>query len=144
MQLSDFAPVLNMPGIEWYSLQVGDRVSELAASPYRDRIRDLAPVLKDFADTASVMRRLDLVISVDSAPAHLAGALAVPVWVLLPYVECDWRWQSSGSDTLWYPTMRLYRQPHIGGWSAAVADVLDDLQAYCGTCCGAPAPSPVL
>jgi ADP-heptose:LPS heptosyltransferase len=120
-----------MPGVECYSLQVGDRASELAASPYRDRIRDLAPVLRDFAHTASVMRQLDLVISVDSAPAHLAGALAVPVWVLLPYVECDWRWQSDGADTLWYPTMRLYRQHQFGGWSAAIGDVLNDLQAYC-------------
>ena len=140
MQLRDFAPLLNMAGVEWYSLQVGDRGSELAASPYRDRICDLAPVLKDFAHTASVMRGLDLVISVDSAPAHLAGALAVPVWVLLPYVECDWRWQSGGSGTLWYPTMRLYRQRHIGGWSATVGDVLTDLQAHCGAS-GAPAPS---
>jgi Flp pilus assembly protein TadD len=140
MQLSDFAPVLNMPGAEWYSLQVGDRVFELAASPYRDCIRDLAPVLQDFADTAAVMKRLDLVISVDSAPAHLAGALAVPVWVLLPHVECDWRWQSDRSDTQWYPTMRLYRQRPVGGWSAVIGEVVNDLRAYCGAGRGAPAP----
>jgi Flp pilus assembly protein TadD len=140
MQLSELAPVLNMPGVEWYSLQVGDRVSELAASPYRDRICDLAPALKDFAGTASVISRLDLVISVDSAPAHLAGALAVPVWVLLPHVECDWRWQSDRSDTQWYSTMRLYRQRPVGGWSAVIGDVLNDLRAYCGTRCGDLAP----
>jgi hypothetical protein len=140
MRLRDFAPVLNVPSIEWYSLQVGDRGSELAASPYRDCIRDLAPVLEDFAHTASVIKRLDLVISVDSAPAHLAGALAAPVWVLLPYVECDWRWQSEGSGTLWYPTMRLYRQSYVGDWSTVVADVSNDLQSYCGVSSGAPAP----
>jgi ADP-heptose:LPS heptosyltransferase len=76
----------------------------------------------DFLDTAALVSQLDLVISVDTAVAHLAGAMGVPVWVLLP-VGNDWRWQLNREDTRWYPTMRLFRQQAYGAWQPVVARV---------------------
>lgn len=128
MRLSDFAPLLEMPGVEWCSLQVGCRAAELSSSPYRDRVRDLAPLLHDFSDTAAALKQCDLLISIDSAPAHLAGALGVPVWTLLPYIDCDWRWQTSGHSTAWYPTMRLFRQPRKDDWTPVIAEIFEELQ----------------
>jgi hypothetical protein len=89
------------------------------------------PHVNDILGTARLMRALDLVITVDSMTAHLAGALAVPVWTLLPK-QCDWRWMSSRSDSPWYPTMRLFRQQRDGDWPAVVAVVIAGL-------CGAAA-----
>jgi hypothetical protein len=77
---------------------------------------DLGDHLGDFNQTAAIMRRLDLVVSCDSAPAHLAGAIGVPVWVALAYVA-DWRWLVDRDDTPWYPSMRLFRQAWPGHWS---------------------------
>jgi ADP-heptose:LPS heptosyltransferase len=74
------------------------------------------------------MASLDLILSVDSMPAHLAGALGLPVWTLLP-AEADWRWMAERSDTPWYPTMRLFRQHRAGDWEAVIARVADALQA---------------
>ena len=87
---------------------------------------DLSPELSDFAETAAAISNLDLVISVDTAVAHLAGALAKPVWTLLPRVP-DWRWQVRGETTPWYPTMRLYRQPRSGDWHSVIQRVTGDL-----------------
>jgi tetratricopeptide (TPR) repeat protein len=128
MRLSDLETLLNLQGIEWHSLQTGDRVCELASSTQRGRIRDLSPHLRDFAATASAMKQLDLLISIDSAPAHLAGALGIPAWTLLPYVGGDWRWQAGGDKTLWYPTMRLFWQTRIGAWNDVVSNVANALQ----------------
>jgi len=127
MRFADLAALFGLPGIEWHSLQTGDRACELAAAAQRNRVRDHAPYLEDFAATASVMMELDLVISIDSAPAHLAGALGIPVWTLLPCVDADWRWQSVGDTTAWYPTMRLFRQTAGGAWSDVVSRVADAL-----------------
>jgi len=128
MALADFAPLFGLPGLEWYSLQVGPRAAELAASPYRQRVADLAPSLVDFAATASVLEELDLLISVDSAPAHLAGAMGKPVWTLLPAVDTDWRWQTNGSTPFWYPSMRLFRQARAETWASVVATVTDAIR----------------
>jgi ADP-heptose:LPS heptosyltransferase len=76
--------------------------------------------------TLAHVRTLDLVISVDSMPAHLAGALGVPVWTLLHH-EPDWRWMSHGNRSPWYPTMRLFRQPHPGDWKPVIALVAAEL-----------------
>ncbi|MGB6965741.1 MAG: glycosyltransferase family 9 protein [Xanthobacteraceae bacterium] len=78
--------------------------------------------LRDFSDTAALIANLDLVISVDTAVAHLAGALAKPVWVLLPFVP-DWRWLLDGDDSPWYPTMRLFRQDESRMWDNVIARV---------------------
>jgi len=96
------------------------------------RIVELDPAVsgaRDFADTAAIVAQLDLVISVDTSAAHLAGAMGKPVWVLLPAVETDWRWLLNRTDSPWYPSMRLYRQGRGEGWETVVARVAADLAA---------------
>ena len=83
--------------------------------------------LKTFSDTAAVISKLDLVISVDTSVAHLAGALAKPIWVLLPFVP-DWRWLLDREDSPWYPTARLFRQAAPGDWSGVISRVVDGLE----------------
>jgi hypothetical protein len=85
--------------------------------------------LKDFADTAALIDNLDLVITVDTSIAHLAGALAKPVWVMLSSVA-DWRWLLDCDDSPWYPTMRLFRQSSIGDWSGVIRRVAIELQQF--------------
>ena len=126
--LDHFAPLARRDDVALYSLQVGARSAELASLDAP--IRDLAPGLTDFADTAAALDALDLVISVDTAVAHLAGALARPVWTLLP-VAPDWRWMLDRDDSPWYPTMRLFRQDRRGDWAGVFARVeaaLNDLR----------------
>jgi tetratricopeptide (TPR) repeat protein len=88
---------------------------------------DAGPSLRNFADTAALLQALDLVITVDTSVAHLAGALGRPVWILLPYAP-DWRWMLDRADTPWYPTATLYRQPAIGAWAPVLERVQADLQ----------------
>jgi Tfp pilus assembly protein PilF len=128
LRFPELAPLLDMPGIEWFSLQVGRSVAELEASPYHDRVKDLSPCLTDFSATASVIAELDLLITVDTAPAHLAGALGKPVWTLLPAVGTDWRWKTEGNTTFWYPSMRLFRQKNAGEWDSVIAEMAECLQ----------------
>lgn len=121
------APLLARPEIAFYGLQVGPAAADLAANP---AIEDISPRLGDFADTAAAVGGLDLVISIDSAAAHLAGALGHPVWVMLSHGGV-WRNLRGGADNPWYPTMRHFRQPAPGDWSAvvrAVQTALDDFQ----------------
>jgi ADP-heptose:LPS heptosyltransferase len=119
------APLLAVPGVRWFSLQVGERRADLAqAAP--GTIADIADGLTDFADTAAAIAALDLVIGVDTAAAHLAGALARPVWVMLPFVP-DWRWLIGREDNPWYPTLRAFRSPRRGDWEAVVAEVAEAL-----------------
>lgn len=117
--LAQLAPLAQISGISYFSLQ------KEAAQPLEGlELIDLAPRLTDFADTAAAIANLDLVISVDTAVAHLAGALAKPCWLLLPDYKTDWRWLSGRADSPWYPgVMRLFRQPAGGGWAAVVAEV---------------------
>jgi ADP-heptose:LPS heptosyltransferase len=93
-------------------------------------IVDLGNRLEDFADTAAAIRNLDLVITVDSAVAHLAGALAVAVWVLLPHSP-DWRWLLNRDDSPWYPTMRLFRQKERGDWDEVIERVVTAIRGRC-------------
>jgi hypothetical protein len=90
---------------------------------------DARASLQDFGDTAALVSCLDLVITVDTSVAHLAGALGRPVWNLLRFAP-DWRWMLERTDTPWYPTMRLYRQRTLRDWGGVVADVRRDLQAF--------------
>jgi tetratricopeptide (TPR) repeat protein len=130
LALGTLAPLFRLPGVRWVSLQAGDRVAELAAAPPEqlppDGIHDLAPALTDFAETAAAVARLDLVITADTAVAHLAGALGKPVWVMLPHSP-DWRWLTAGSRSPWYPSMRLFRQDQACSWPPVVAQVTDAL-----------------
>lgn len=112
-------PLLSVAGVEWYSLQVGPSVQELAQHGVRGMIHDLSPRLTDFDETAGVIRQLDLVISVDTAVAHLAGALGMSTWLLLPYVA-DPRWMIERIDTPWYPTLLLFRQTQDRVWMGPV------------------------
>jgi hypothetical protein len=110
-----FAGLAALPGIRLYSLQTGARAEELAASAMAGTIVDLAPELTDFTDTAAAIDALDLVITVDTAIAHLAGTLGRETWVLLSYAP-DWRWLTGRDDTPWYPSLRLFRQNAPGDW----------------------------
>lgn len=124
--LSMFVDLLSIPSIALYSLQVGRDAAALAQFKAEPRLQDLSPQIQDFADTAALISQLDLVISVDTAVAHLAGALGKPVWVLLPFVP-DWRWLMKREDSPWYPTMRLFRQSRPDDWQGvfeAVAQAL--------------------
>ncbi|WP_124329555.1 FkbM family methyltransferase [Desulfonema ishimotonii] len=120
LHLSDFAPLAEAPHVVFHSLQVGQRSEEADTPPEGMHLRNFTRHLKNFADTAGLIEHLDLVITVDTSVAHLAGAMGKPVWMLVPYVP-DWRWLLEREDTRWYPTMRLFRQPGFGNWK----DVLD-------------------
>ena len=85
--------------------------------------------MADFADTAAVVAQLDLVIAVDTAVAHLAGAMGKPVWILLPFVV-DWRWLLDRDDRPWYPNARLFRQPRIGDWDSVIARLQRELAQF--------------
>jgi tetratricopeptide (TPR) repeat protein len=110
-----------VPGVQWFNLQLARSV-ETSREVERVAMVDLTADLADFADTAALIAQLDLVITVDTAVAHLAGALGRPVWVLLPLVA-DWRWLRERSDSPWYPTMRLFRQRKRGDWDEVLQRV---------------------
>ncbi|HXW23410.1 MAG TPA: tetratricopeptide repeat protein, partial [Xanthobacteraceae bacterium] len=137
LPLDRMAALFDVPGVRWFSLQVGARAGDLA-SLASGKVADLSPQLTDFAETAAAVANLDLVISVDTAPAHLAGALGKPTWVLLPFSP-DWRWFAGRGDSPWYPTARLFRQGAPGDWDGAIAAVRAALHARLA---GAPAPAP--
>lgn len=109
-------------GISFVNLQTGPRATEAG-------LTDLSPRLADFADTAALIANLDLVIAVDTAVAHVAGALGIPCWVLLPYAP-DWRWGRIRDDSPWYASVRLFRQPVPGAWNEVIADVTAALAAW--------------
>src|SRR4029077_12785172 len=107
--LAVLAPLFAVPGISWFSLQQGDAAAEIAEAPGAERLVPL-PSGTALVDTAGLIVELDLVITVDTSIAHLAGALGRPGWVMLPFAP-DWRWQLGRDDSPWYPTLRLFRQP---------------------------------
>jgi hypothetical protein len=125
--LVQFAPLARVPGVHLLSLQKGAGCEQLPALQGRFPVTDLGSRLDDFLDTAAVMKSLDLVISVDTAIAHLAGALGVPVWVALPFAP-DWRWLLDREDSPWYPTMRLLRQTRPGRWEDVFHRIAEALQ----------------
>lgn len=124
--LSHFAGIARRSGVRLYSLQWGAGREQLADWTGETPIIDLGDRLGDFYNTAAIVRNLDLVITCDSAPAHLAGALRAPVWVALTYVP-DWRWMLDRADSPWYPTMRLFRQAHRGDWAGVFAAMEESL-----------------
>jgi tetratricopeptide (TPR) repeat protein len=130
MPLQCFAPLAEIPGAIFISLQKGPGTEQLADMSNKFSVIDLGPDFDTgqgrFMDTAAVMMNLDLVVTSDTSIPHLAGALGVPVWVALPYVP-DWRWLLDRSDSPWYPTMRLFRQKSPGDWTAVFADMRDTL-----------------
>lgn len=117
----------NLPGINFFALQkevTEKSIQELARLP----VQNLSKRMTDFADTAALIQGLDLVITVDTSVAHLAGALGKPVWILLPLVP-DWRWLLGRKDSPWYPSARLFRQSQRGNWSGVLGEVREALAA---------------
>jgi hypothetical protein len=113
-------------GITFYSLQPQPGGMIDNDQKVDNRPVDLTALIGDYADTAALLSQLDLVISVDTSVAHLAGALGHPLWLLLPYAP-DWRWLMYRSDSPWYPGMRLFRQPIAGDWDSVIKQVGENL-----------------
>ncbi|MBP2292184.1 tetratricopeptide repeat protein [Azospirillum rugosum] len=132
-RLEGLRPVLDVPGVRFFGLQKGPGREDLEGAPlpatFTDHFTDLGPEIADFADTAAIMANLDLVISSCTGPAHLAGALGVPLWVVLPFSP-DWRWLLDRADSPWYPTARLFRQDRVGDWRTVAGRVAEALTAF--------------
>ncbi len=124
-----FEPLKQVMGVDWFSLQAGPGAEQLTQAPFpiTDLGRSFDP--NSLEDLAAALLNLDLVITVDTAVAHLAGALAIPVWTLLPLVP-DWRWLMHRQDSPWYPTMRLFRQKKFGDWSDVFADLVTAIATF--------------
>jgi hypothetical protein len=118
--------ILCVPDVQFISLQIEPH-SPLPPSFIAANVLDFRAQITNFADSAALLAELDLIITVDSAVAHLAGTLCRPVWILLPF-DPDWRWGLQREDTEWYPTMRLFRQPTPGNWEAVVQKVAEELR----------------
>ncbi|MGA2537051.1 MAG: tetratricopeptide repeat protein [Terracidiphilus sp.] len=133
MKLSTLQPLFDLDGVQFFSLQLGPAALQLAAmpAPVQAPLVDLRHAIQDFADTAALMAHLDLIITVDTSVAHLAGALGKPAWVMLPFAP-DWRWLMDREDSPWYPAMRLFRQTRSGDWQPVVQRVRGELAALAG------------
>jgi len=125
--LKALAPLGEVSGVSFVSLQKGAPAAQAADPPHGMTLHDFTADLHDFADTAALVVNLDLVISVDTAVAHLAGALGKPVWLLNRF-DTDWRWLLNRDDSPWYPTLRQFRQPSPGDWNSAVCAAREALQ----------------
>ncbi len=136
MALRFFEPLAKVPGVRLISLQKKNGLEQLENLPEGMSVETLGDDFDEgpdaFIDTAAVMMSLDLIISSDTSIAHLAGALAQPVWTLLPFVP-DWRWMLERGDTPWYPTMRLFRQQTHGDWPGVFSGVGNALHQRMGS-----------
>ena len=130
------APLWAVPGVSWVSLQVGPPCADLLAAP-SGLVEDLAPKLHDFAETAAAICQLDVVVTADTAVAHLAGALGKRTFVLLPFAP-DWRWLRSGVHSPWYPTLRLFRQDARRNWTPVIEAVVTTLTGLPRAAAAAP------
>jgi Flp pilus assembly protein TadD len=131
MRLADMLPLLDVPGCSFVSLQLGPPAAQMQALSDGVVLHDVSGRMADWADTAGLILGLDLVITVDTAVAHLAGALGKPVWMLNRFDSC-WRWFLGRDDTPWYPTMRLFRQTSRSDWAGVIGRVRDAL-AQCAS-----------
>ncbi|MDD2733795.1 MAG: tetratricopeptide repeat protein [Desulfuromonadaceae bacterium] len=130
--LTQMTLLTNVAGVIFHSLQLGPDAEQVNTQPACMRLRDDTDMLTDFSETAALVSNLDLVISIDTAVAHLAGALGKPVWLLLPFAP-DWRWLLKREDSPWYPTMRLFRQSRPGDWEEVMERVAYDLDTTVAT-----------
>jgi tetratricopeptide (TPR) repeat protein len=137
--LAQLAPLGQIPGVTFLSLQKGEAASQLAEPPPGMTIHDFTAELPNFADTAAFLAAVDLVVTVDTAMAHLSGALGKPVWMLNRCLP-DWRWLLERDDSPWYPTLRQFRQPRHGDWDSAVAALAAALESWVGTYRAGPVP----
>jgi hypothetical protein len=122
--LAALGPLFRVPGLRWFGLQTGPRAFDGGAPLER-----LGPQLHDFSATAAVMSALDLIVTTCTASAHLAGALGIPTWVLLND-PADWRWHTEPTTSIWYPSVRLFRQPAPGAWAAVAEAVAGALATH--------------
>ncbi|MFM8331523.1 MAG: tetratricopeptide repeat protein, partial [Candidatus Methylumidiphilus sp.] len=127
---------------QFVSLQKEVRLADQAALKKRKDIAHFGGALSDFAETAALVANMDLVVTVDTAIAHLAGALGKPVWLLLPF-NADWRWLQDRDDSPWYPSFRLFRQPAFGDWGSVIAEVGEALRLRLRTGRATPPPAAV-
>ncbi|MCX6927408.1 MAG: tetratricopeptide repeat protein, partial [Verrucomicrobia bacterium] len=147
ISLTALEPLFAATDVAFYSLQVAPTADFSGEATRQDALINLENLIHDFSDTAALIDQLDLVIAVDTSVAHLAGALACPVWLLLPFAP-DWRWLLDRDDSPWYPTMRLFRQPAPGDWTSVVQSVraalTADGRAFCPQSRGGLAPRSTL
>ncbi len=125
-KLETLLPLLRVAGVTWISLQKGEPAEQLAGLPGDIAVSDGSSKDRDLAETAALIATLDLVITTDTCIAHLAGAMAKPVWIMLPFLA-DWRWMQNRETTPWYPTARLLRQRQPGDWAGLLERVIADL-----------------
>jgi Flp pilus assembly protein TadD len=128
VEAADYAGLVDIPGTRFYSLQFGGEAADLGPAGLAGKVIDLAPQLGGFAETAALVDQLDLIITIDTYLAHMAGAMGKPVWVMLSHSP-DWRWLLAREDSPWYPTARLFRQPARGDWPGAFAKAEEALRA---------------
>ncbi len=121
-----FLPLFDRQTVTWYSLQVGPQQDEIQKTGHA-AIENLADGFTDFAETAAAMAHLDLILTIDTATAHLAAAMGRRVWLLLPWIS-DWRWRESGQYSSWYPSLRIFRQQSDGEWESVIEAVDDALE----------------
>ncbi|MBV9538840.1 MAG: tetratricopeptide repeat protein [Acidisphaera sp.] len=129
LRLDDLAPLGPVPGVSFVSLQKGGPAAQAATPPAGLTLLDPMSGVVDFAETAAIVANLDVVVSVDTSVAHLAGALGKPVFLLDRYDSC-WRWLSGRTDSPWYPGMRIFRQRTPGAWGSVLAEVANELHAW--------------
>lgn len=125
--LESLAPLWKVKGIQFFSLQKGLGEDELEGLPKNQPIVDLGSSITDFGDTAAIVEQMDLIVSVDTAVVHMAGALNRPCWVLIPYFATDWRWMLDREDSPWYPSLKLFRQDFSGNWRETITQVQHEL-----------------
>jgi|GEM_PF-384380 len=125
--LEELAGLFDIEGVDFHSLQVGNGVAEFQAFTERDNVFDHSKNIKDFADTAAILAELDVLVTVDTAVCHLAGAMGKDVWTMVPYGG-EWRWLRNREDTPWYPSMRLVRQKVLGDWGSVLERVREGLE----------------
>ncbi len=125
--LEELATLFDIEGVDFHSLQVGVGVDQIQAYVDRDNVFDQSPNIRDFADTAAILSELDVLVTVDTAVCHLAGAMGKDVWTMVPYGG-EWRWLRNREDTPWYPTMRLVRQRVLGDWGMVLERVREGLE----------------
>lgn len=125
--LSHLAPLFSCPGIHWVSFQLGPDRDQL--SPFAGTLQDISPSLSDFGETAAALRQMDLLITIDTAIAHLSGALGVKTWLLLKH-DADWRWFLDRNDSPWYSSLHLWRQKRPGCWDTIIPEIGKELAIF--------------
>jgi hypothetical protein len=127
--LAAFGPLGEVEGAHFFLLQKGDAEVQVKNPPAGMEFTNLAPFIKDFSDTAAMLDALDLLISIDTSVVHVAAALNKPVWMMLAYSPGH-MWMLNRTDTPWYPTIRIWRQPKFKDWATPVGEIKEELKKY--------------